>query len=215
MTEPTAVPADPADPSDVRSRLIAVAARLLAEGGPEAMSVRKVAAEVGTSTMAVYTHFGSKPELLRAVTAEGFGHLAERLAEVERTDDAVADLARSLAAYRLAALDDPNLFHVMFGSPVAAVLTGPGEREAALATFVNLVQGVQRAMDDGRLAPAPADMVALELWSAVHGLCCIELGAGLAAPEQAPRTLASVVRHIVVGLGDDPDRAAASIPDPA
>lgn len=199
---------------DVRGRLLHAAARLLAEGGPDAVSVRKLAAEVGTSTMAVYTHFGGKPELLRAVTVEGFRHLAERLATVERTDDPVADLAALAAAYRRAALDDPNLFAVMFGSPVTEVLTDPDDLTAALATFLGLVDGVQAAIDAGRFRPAPADLVALELWIGVHGLCTIELGAGLALPDQAPRTLASYVRHLAIGLGDDPDAAAASVPDP-
>ncbi len=199
---------------DVRSRLLRAAARLVADGGPEAMSVRRLAAEVGTSTMAVYTHFGGKPELLRAVTVEGFRHLAERLTEVERTDDPVADIAALAVAYRQAALDDPNLFAVMFGSPVSDVLTDPDDLAAALATFLGLVDGVQAAIDAGRFGPAPADEVALELWIGVHGLCTIELGAGLARPEQAPRTLASYVRHLAIGLGDDPAAAAASVPDP-
>lgn len=198
--------------SDVRSRLVRAAARLLAEGGPEAVSVRKLAAEVGTSTMAVYTHFGGKPELLRAVTVAGFAHLAEVLAEQQRTDDPVADVHTGLMLYRRAALDDPNLFAVMFGRPVTRTLTDDDERDAALATFVTLVDGVQAAIDAGRFRPADAAQVALELWAVVHGICTIELGAGLADAQQAPRTLASAVRHLAIGLGDDPAAAAASIP---
>lgn len=205
----TAVP----DPTDTRGRLVHAAARMLAEGGPDAVSVRKLAAEVGTSTMAVYTHFGGKPELLRAVTVAGFAHLADVLAEQERTDDPVADLYTGLVLYRRAALDDPNLFAVMFGRPVAETLTDDDERAAALATFVTLVDGVQAAMDAGRFRAGPSDEVALELWAAVHGLCTIELGAGLADADQAQRTLAALIRHLAVGLGDDPVAAAASIPD--
>jgi AcrR family transcriptional regulator len=205
---------DPADAPDVRTRLIAAAAKLLAEGGPDGVSVRRVAAEIGTSTMAVYTHFGGKPELLRAVSVEGFRHLAQRLAEVEPTDDPVADVAALARAYRRSALDDPHLFTAMFGRNVAEVMATDEERIEALATFITLVDTVQRAIDAGRLDPAPADQLALELWSGIHGLCCIELGAGLAEPDQAPRTLASMSRRMAIGAGDDPERAAASIPDP-
>jgi AcrR family transcriptional regulator len=206
--------APPEEIPDVRTRLVAAAARLLAEGGPDGVSVRRVAAEIGTSTMAVYTHFGGKPELLRAVSVEGFRHLATRLAEVETTDDPVADIAALARAYRRSALDDPHLFAAMFGRNVAEVMATDEERIEALATFITLVDAVQRAIDAGRLDPAPADQLALELWSGIHGLCCIELGAGLADPDQAPRTLASMGRRMAVGAGDDPARAAASIPDP-
>ncbi|HEV7720812.1 MAG TPA: TetR/AcrR family transcriptional regulator [Iamia sp.] len=206
--------AAPADSTDVRTRLVAAAAKLLAEGGPDGVSVRRVAAEIGTSTMAVYTHFGGKPELLRAVSLDGFRHLATRLAEVEPTDDPVADIAALARAYRLSALDDPHLFAAMFGRNVGDVLGTDDERLEALATFITLVEAVQRAIDAGRLDPAPADQLALEVWCGIHGLCTIELGAGLADPDQAPRTLASMGRRMAIGAGDDPARAAASIPDP-
>lgn len=199
---------------DIRTRLVAAAAKLLAEAGPDGVSVRKVAAEVGTSTMAVYTHFGGKPELLRAVSVEGFRHLAGRLAEVAPTDDPVADIAALGRAYRRSALDDPHLFAAMFGRNVAEVLVDEDDRLEALATFITIVDTVQRAIDTGRFAPAPADLLALELWCGIHGLCCIELGAGLHPPEQAPQALASMTRRMAVGAGDDPAAAAASIPDP-
>ncbi len=202
------------DVADTRAALITATARRLAEGGPDAVSVRGVATDIGTSTMAVYTHFGSKAELLRAVTVEGFRHLGLRLAEVEPTGDPVTDLHAYLAAYRRAALDDPHLFQVMFGTPVGAVLSGEDQAHA-LATFLNLVDAVQAAIDAGRFSPTAADMLALELWSGVHGLCCIELGAGLASPEQAPAALASMVRRMAIGAGDDPARARHSIPDPS
>src|SRR5687767_2427375 len=133
-------PRDTADvrARDVRARLIAAAAKILAEGGPESVSVRRVAAEIGTSTMAVYTHFGGKPELLRAVCIEGFRHLAERLAEVEATDDAIADIAALGRAYRRSALEDPHLFAAMFGRNVAEVMATDEERIDALATFITL-----------------------------------------------------------------------------
>lgn len=199
--------------TDTRAALVAATAKRLAQGGPDAVSLRQVAADIGTSTMAVYTHFGSKAELLRAVTVDGFRHLGLRLMEVEPSGDPVTDLHAYLAAYRRAALDDPHLFQVMFGSRVSDVLAGD-DRDHALATFLNLVDAVQAAIDAGRFAPTPPDLLALELWSAVHGLCCIELGAGLARPDQAPRALASMVRRMAIGAGDDPERAAASIPGP-
>ena len=199
---------------DVRTRLVLAAAKLLAEGGPGGVSVRRVAAEIGTSTMAVYTHFGGKPELLRAVSVEGFRHLAARLAEVEATDDPVADIAALGRAYRRSALDDPHLFAAMFGRNVAEVLVDDDDRTEALATFITIVDAVQRAIDAGRFDPTPADLLALELWCGIHGLCCIELGAGLNPPDQAPSALASLTRRMAIGAGDDPARATASIPVP-
>jgi AcrR family transcriptional regulator len=201
------------DPSvDTRAELIAAAARMLCEGGPGAISVRKVAAEVGTSTMAVYTHFGGKPELLRSVCIEGFRHLAARLGRVRPSADPVADLAGLARAYRRHALDDPHLFTVMFSRPVTDALTDPEDQMAALSTFLVLVDAVQRAIDAGRFTPQRADELALEMWSGVHGLVSIELGAGLQSTRQATRTLSALVRHLAIGAGDDRELAATSVP---
>src|SRR5436189_5969729 len=57
--------------TQLRSALIEAAARLIAAKGAAGMTLRGLAEEVGTSTMAVYTHFGGMPELRRAVRREG------------------------------------------------------------------------------------------------------------------------------------------------
>ncbi|HET6795126.1 MAG TPA: helix-turn-helix domain-containing protein, partial [Acidimicrobiales bacterium] len=88
------------DDSPQRTALIEAAARLVAEEGPSALSTRRLAAEVGTSTMAVYTWFGGMPQLLRALLREGFRRFGDRLRSVEPTDDPVADLGRLGIAYR-------------------------------------------------------------------------------------------------------------------
>src|SRR5688500_10824491 len=100
--------------TDVRRRLIEVAADLLSEEGPSALSARRLARDAGTSTMAVYTHFGGMPALVRAVVAEGFARLYDRVAEVAPSDDPLVDLTAAAAAYRAHALAEPHLFFVMF-----------------------------------------------------------------------------------------------------
>ena len=53
----------------LRVRLLDAAGALLAAEGPDALSVRRIATEVDTSTTAVYSLFGGKPGLLRALCA--------------------------------------------------------------------------------------------------------------------------------------------------
>ena len=45
---------------DTSRALLAAAHRLLAEDGPEALTVRRIANEAGMSTMNVYSRFGGK-----------------------------------------------------------------------------------------------------------------------------------------------------------
>src|ERR1700738_4078203 len=88
-----------ADP-ELRAHLIEAAARLLAEEGPLALSTRRLAAAVGSSTTAVYTHFGGMDDLVRAMVHEGFGRLSERMNALGPTEDPVADVVALGMAYR-------------------------------------------------------------------------------------------------------------------
>src|SRR2546423_3555500 len=105
---------DRSEKADARAALIDTAARLIATEGPAALTLRRIADEAGTSTMAIYTHFGGMPELRRAVRREGFARLAASLARVDETEDPVADLAMLGAAYYETALSNPDLYRVMF-----------------------------------------------------------------------------------------------------
>lgn len=202
-----------ADP-DIRRALVAAAARILAEEGPAAVSVRRVAKEVGTSTMAVYTHFGGKEELERAVCMAGFEGLSRRMARVRPTDDPVADLAALGRAYRRNALDQPHTFAAMFRRPVDEVLLDDLDQQTALATFLTLVETIERAQAARRLGPADPWEISIHLWIGVHGLVVLELGAAMGRPLEAARRLAAHCRSLCVAFGDDPAAAAASVPDP-
>ena len=185
-----------ADPA-LRVALIDAAARLIAEEGSAALSLRRLAGEVGTSTMAIYTHFGGMDEVRRAVRIEGFARLAAHLDAVEETDDPVADLTLLGWAYYRNALTNPNLYRVMFMDVPNAPRAGIG-----IETFVHLVLGVERCIQAGRFAPADAVELAVQVWSTEHGIVTLYLG-GFLSEEQAFATFAATGGHLLLGFGDD------------
>ena len=171
MTSATA-----SDASDVRRRLLEEAARLLGEEGPSALTTRRLAAGAGTSTMAVYTHFGGMPALVREVAAEGFTRLVDRVGEVAPSDDPVEDLLRMAAAYRANARDNPHLYAVMFGSAsLGGYRLRDDELGVGLEAFGQLVTATERAMDAGVLRRDDPSAVAAQLWTALHGFVMLEL----------------------------------------
>lgn len=154
---------------EIRAELIAVAARLLAQEGPAALTLRRVASEAGTSTMAVYTHFGGMEELKREVRRRGYAALAETL-EAARPE--LEDLCR---AYNAFARAQPDLYRVMF---MEAPLDEADAAECA-GTFDILVAGAARWGGEDR-----ALGLATELWAAGHGVATLELS-GLLPSDQA------------------------------
>jgi AcrR family transcriptional regulator len=185
----------------IRRDLIDAAARLLAEGGPTALTTRRLAAVVGTSTMAVYTYFSGMDELRHAVRKEGFDRLAEHLARVRQTKDAVADLAALGGAYFLNAVENPHLYRFMFMEPPI-----DGDPEVGISTFESLVQGVARVVEAGRFKEADPWALATQLWACSHGVVTLSL-AGLLTPDDAANSSEELALNLFVAFGDD--RAAA------
>ena len=75
---PKSTRARSADDRDaIRGRLCDAAAKLFLEEGEAALSMRRLAAEVGCSPMAPYRHFADKEALVAAIRAQAFERLAK------------------------------------------------------------------------------------------------------------------------------------------
>lgn len=152
----------------LRVRLIETAARLLAEEGPHALSTRRIAAESDTSTTAIYSLIGSKEGLVREMYREGFGRLAAKFEHVAETDDPVEDLAELGRAYHEMALENPELYTVMFDCPIPEFEVNDEDRDVSYATLRRLIDAVQRCIDAGLFVGDAWDL-SLVMWAMSHG----------------------------------------------
>jgi len=199
------------DPA-IRAELIDNAARLIAESGPSALSTRRLAAEAGTSTMAVYTYFGSMSALVREIVHEGFARLQRLFDLVEPTDDSVADMALLGRAYRLNAVANPDVYHVMFGgSSLAGFELTEEDRQHGRYTLTAVGECAARCIATGRFRQDDPGLVAHQMWLGVHGTTALELGEYLIEPYDADRCFEAQLVSMMVGVGDDLTRATASV----
>jgi AcrR family transcriptional regulator len=166
---------------DLATRLVDEAGRVLSDEGAAALSLRRLAAATGTSTMSVYTLFGDKSGLLTAMYRAGFERLGAAMAQaVASAPDPLTALAELGFAYRRTALANPHLYDLMFGRPVAAFEPQEADRDIAQAAYRPLVDAVQRCMDAGAMVAGGAERVASYLWSVTHGMVSLELAGQLA-----------------------------------
>jgi AcrR family transcriptional regulator len=159
----------------LRIRLLDTAAALLTSAGPDSLSMRRLAADAGTSTSAVYALFGGKPGILRGLFVEAFTRFGAHLHAVTRSDDPLSDMLALSQAYRSSALADPHLYAVMFGSPVFGFQPVPQDYAHAEAAFVPLLDAVRRALVAGLLREADPGLITTALWATMHGLVSLEL----------------------------------------
>ncbi|MEJ3747484.1 TetR/AcrR family transcriptional regulator [Actinomycetes bacterium KLBMP 9797] len=196
----------------VKLALVDAAARLLATEGPQALTTRRLSAETGSSTMAVYTYFDGMTGLLREVVREGFARLQSHLGRVRTTRDPVADLALLGRAYRHNALANPHLYAAMFGgSPLAGFTLTEEDRQHGRYTLVNVAECTARCVSERRFASADPALLAHQMWFGVHGLVTLELGGYLVEPWTADRCFEAELVALMVGAGDHADAATRSV----
>jgi len=170
-----------------RDQLIDTAARILAEDGLGGLSTRRLANELGVSTMVVYTRFGSMPELLDAVVAEGFDRQAARLQAVGESKDPTADLVRLGLAYRANAVDNPHLYSIMYaGSTEAEHRTDQAKGTLDLLTAAA-----------ARVGAADPSVLAGQVWSAVHGFVSLELAGVVTGANVSEKSLRPMLERLV------------------
>lgn len=204
---------------EIRRQLVDAGIAILERDGLQALSVRKLAAEVGTSTMVVYTHFGSMTGVVDALSAEIFARFGEALASVPHTDDPVADFFSMGAAYRRFALKNPQHYQLMFGTAVPASLsssrtdlTVTGDATSRDASFQTLCASVRRMVDAGRIRGDGEAAVAGRIWSICHGAVTLEMAGFFGTEGHGLRDiLGPLTVDFLVGMGDDRERVNASL----
>ncbi|MDJ0354872.1 TetR/AcrR family transcriptional regulator [Paenarthrobacter sp. PH39-S1] len=162
---------------ELRLKLLAAAAELLASQGAEAFSLRQLASVAGTSTTAVYSLFGGKPQLLEAVIVQGFADFgaAQASAADGAGPSAVVRLRALGRAYRRWALDHPALFTLMFSGALVAYIQSPEAQASTQQSILPLVDTIVLGQNSGELRPDDPETVAMSIWGTVHGLATLEL----------------------------------------
>jgi AcrR family transcriptional regulator len=169
------------DVADFRERLCEAAERLFAERGPDAVTMRQLAAELGVSPMTPYRYFEDKEDILAAVRANAFNRFSESLETARaKASDARAKGRAVGEAYVTFALEHPHSYKLMFDLNQPHVEKYPDLVAAGRRAHETMTGYVEDALKDGLLS-GDAEQIGLMFWAAVHGAVVLEL-AGMLPP---------------------------------
>ena len=164
---------------DLRQALIDAALDITADRGGEALTMRQVARDVGVSHAAPYHHFSDRAGLLAAVAEQGFRWLAERISEVEGDPSTI--LREAGVAYVVFAVQNPELFRLMFSREIAISEAHPGLGEAVAAAKDGLAGAIEACnISDG--GPPQREFTLVVCWAMVHGLATLTINGQLSRP---------------------------------
>ena len=183
-----------------------VARRHLATDGPAGLSLRAVARELELSSSAVYRYFASRDDLLTALIIDAYDSIGAAVEQAEGSvdrDDFAGRWSAASRAVRRWALEDPNRYALVYGTPVPGYQApedtiGPATRAVAVLAAIVVDATVADALAplSGGDAPLPATVrhdlegevsslfsgvapaviaQAIVVWSATFGLVSFEL----------------------------------------
>lgn len=192
--------------------LLEAAERAVQAGGVEAVSVRGVAKEAGTTTRAVYSLFGSKDGLLAALGARAFELLAATLRALPETENPAADLVEAgVTVFRHFITEHPILFRIGFQHRLAPPGRDAQFEDARLDALAELLARITRLERAHLIGGRTAEDVACYFDAICEGLADIELRGGL-PPGQAERIWRDTLGAFVAGLAIPPGSAVFSAP---
>jgi AcrR family transcriptional regulator len=173
---------------------------VLASGGVEGFTTRRVAEEASTSTPAVYELFGDRAGLVRAMFFEGFRRLRARFDSLSDSDDPEADLLDAIHAFRSFARDNPQLVQLMFTRPFSDFDPTPRDLQAGTSTREFVIKRVRRCLEEGIISGDATD-IAHVLLALGQGLAIQETGGWLGTSDRSrDRRWALATRAVIEGL---------------
>ena len=183
------------------SALMKAAADLLASEGPEALTVRRIAATAGCSTMGLYSRFGGKDGVVERLWLDGFTRLRAALEAAPVTDDPLHDLEQIGVTYRRWALDNATSYGIMFNRAVPDFAPSEEAKGVSIGSFGIVVDAVRRAQAKGHFPRAEPEDIAQVVWAVAHGSVSLEI-AGMTGPypERMPARASIACKAIVAGL---------------
>ncbi len=155
---------------DARRQLIVATARVLAEQeGWDALTTRRLSAEIEYSQPVIYKHFASMEDLVEAIALDGFSELATAVNDARRqaaNNDQLGAVAR---AYFTFAVENPAVYDAMF-TRATRLRFGDGGSAAPLSATFQAVSAAVATIAGHRDVETLTEV----LWAALHGLITLQ-----------------------------------------
>ena len=183
-------------------RVVDAAAGIADAEGLEAVTLARVAGELGVRAPSLYNHVDGRDDVLRAIAVRGVRELSSALREAAVGRSSADALTAAARAYRAYARAHPG----RYAATVAAPTRGDEEHRAAASEAVDVMLAVMRGWD---LEGDDAIHAVRAFRSAVHGFVAIEAADGFGMAVDIDASFDRLVASLAGGLGEpEPARAA-------
>lgn len=164
--------------------------------------MRRIAAAIGVTPMAIYHYFENREELLRSVADKEFEHFADWIRRMPTRHTVEDEIVHIMDAYIEYALAHPRIFDYLFSKPRTDARRFPNDfKERRSPTLTPMADTLQAWMDKGALKRDDVWEVAFELWAHAHGyLMLYRAGRFALSPDEFKQLVHRSIGRLLHGL---------------
>jgi len=186
---------------DLREEIKRTARKQMAEIGAATLSLRAIARDLKITAPAIYNYFSNRDDLVTALIVDAYNSLSKYLIASQMTDEEshVERILASARAYRNWALNHPEEYSLIFGTPIPNYhapmeITGPAAA-SAMGALIDTLDAAWQAgvLQTNKVFSSPPEMIvewikrfdykgdpavihfAMMSWSQIHGIVSLEL----------------------------------------
>lgn len=158
--------------NELRELILLKAKEIIQRDGQDKLSIRKIATEIEYSPATIYLYFQDKDEILYQMMDKGFELMAEQMQQVYHEPSAIKRLFLIGRSYLNFGTENQDWYDLMFNSisPMNHIERCKAEWGHGIAIFEFLVSTCREALAESGKKEVDERIMALQLWSTVHGL---------------------------------------------
>ncbi|MBS0278355.1 MAG: TetR/AcrR family transcriptional regulator [Proteobacteria bacterium] len=174
---------------DTKDQILTAARAAFDRHGPEGLSMRDIAKEVGITPMAIYRHYENKQALIDALVLDALGEWSRR-AEAIPAGAPLLFLARIGEAFLDFALDEPRRFEAAFLIHTTKARRYPDDFIAGHSPAGTLqLNAITQATADGIFADISPGEILVTIAGLAQGLVSLHRAGRIAGGEEEFRAL--------------------------
>lgn len=161
------------DAGKMRSRILKAAMELYVKGGYDNVTMRRIAAKIEYSPGTIYLYFQNKKDIMLQLCYQGFERLLAQQDKLVKIADPLEKLSAGGRYYLAFALENPELYELMFATKEILKESGPDEESVPLRAFRKFAENVKACLDAGIFSAGEVETTAIALWATLHGLASL------------------------------------------
>jgi AcrR family transcriptional regulator len=187
---------------EVRTRILDIARRIIAEEGVDALSIRRITKEMDYSVGIIYQYFQNKDEILTTIMKENFQRIMNAIRREGKDQPPEEAMRTGIRSYIETVLQWPKEYKMVMldTSPLILAFTSILSAKENSPALQAMISTLERGIEMGMFAPCDTQLIARAIWSSMFGLVIRLIIEGNVPPDQQTALIDCQIEFIMKGL---------------